>query len=46
MILQKFRLKLEAGQNLNEYSIGLTLTRKHGQLMKAIPRKDDKVCQW
>lgn len=48
MILQKFKLKLEPGQNLTEFSMGLTLVREHGQIMKAIPRAptDKKSAQW
>lgn len=37
LILQKYRLKLIPGQKLDEYELGLTLVREHGQLMNLIP---------
>jgi len=33
LLFQRVRLKLVAGQKLNDYALGLTLIREHGQLM-------------
>lgn len=37
LILQKYRLKLVPGQLLDDYELGLTLVREHGQMMTVTP---------